>query len=281
MKSIEKYSIGIVGLGQIGGSFAASLRQRKPACKLIGFDINPFLTNIAVKQSIIDSSGSDEIDIINNSEILILALPISTIIKALNKYHGILKNKSLIVDLGSIREPVQKAVIKNRYLNHIGIHTICGTALKGHKSWNPDLFKNASCYIFHRSVTLKRAVLLAKQLVKAIGGKIEQIDYQKHDRVFAVTSGLPHIFAFLMNKMWNDLNVENSSLKGPSFNSSTRVVSSDPEMVTQLLYNNRLKIVKSMKKLEEKLNDFKLALSEDNFDYLKKTLIRYGKMSKR
>jgi len=277
LSSLGKFSVGILGLGQMGGSLAGALKARDRNLRINGFDIRKPLVKAALKTGIIENASGHELDLIESSEILILALPISIIIEMLDKYHRHLLRKILVIDFGSIRAPIQKTVAKFHLNNHVGIHPVCGTASRGCEAWNANLFEKAPCFVFAGQKGKYKPYILAKRLIKTIGGKMEEIDFIEHDAGFALTSGLPHIIAYSLLKLLRDSGISHRSLQGPSFASATRVASSDPEIVSQFLFHNRKFLIKQITGFEKQLKHFKALVATGDLQVLIEAIENYGK----
>jgi prephenate dehydrogenase len=270
-------TIGILGLGQMGGSLAMALKSGKKFRTVSGYDINRSLLNQANKNGIIDKEVNSEADLIEQSQIVVLALPINTILEILECHKQALSTKALVVDLGSVRGSIQRVSSRLRMRNHVGIHTICGTELRGRSAWNGKLYKGTSCFVFSNKPTDNNAVRQARKLIRLIGGQSVSMDYRKHDYAFAVTSGLPHILAYSLMKVRTRSRYIPVELEGPSFAGATRVSASDHVMAGQMLYHNRDNLLKAVSNIENNIMRIKKLLSGGDLKKLMLTLGSYGK----
>jgi len=271
------YIVGILGLGQMGGSLAMALKSGKPSWTVLGYDIKRSLLEWANKDGIIDKAADSEADLIERSQIIVLALPINAILEILERHKHTPSTKTLVVDLGSVRGSIQRVSSRLRMRNHVGIHPICGTALRGRSAWNGKLYKGKSCFVFSNKSTDNNAVRQARKLIRLIGGRPLAIDYRKHDWAFAVTSGLPHILAYSLMKVRTDSRYIPIEMECPSFAGATRVAASDPVMAGQVLYHNRDNLLKAFSKLEKNIMRIKELLSRGDLKKLILTLESYGR----
>ncbi len=200
-----------------------ALKSGEPSWTVLGYDIKNSLVTWAKKDRIIDRAAVSEADLIEQSQIVVLTLPINTILEILECHKHALSIKRLAVDLGSVRGSIQRMSSRLRMRNHVGIHPICGTQLRGRSAWNGKLFNGASCFVFSNKSTDNNAVKQARKLIRLIGGRPLAIDYRKHDYAFAVTSGLPHILAYSLMKVRTGSRHIPIELEGPSFAGATRV----------------------------------------------------------
>ncbi len=271
------YTIGILGLGQMGGSLAMALKSGNQYRTVLGYDIKKSLVTWAKKDRIIDRAAVSEADSIERSRVVVLALPINVILEMLERHKHALSTKTLVVDLGSVRGSIQKVSSRMRMRNHVGIHPICGTELKGRSAWNEELYKGTSCFVFSNKSTDNKAVRQARKLIRLIGGRPLAIDYRKHDYAFAVTSGLPHILAYSLMKVRTGSRYIPIELEGPSFAGATRVSASDPVLAGQMLYHNRENLLKAVSNIENNIMRIKKLLSVGDLEKLILTLESYGK----
>lgn len=276
MRKRKLYDIGIIGLGQMGGSLGLALRAGQSVRTLYGYDIDKSLLTAAINDSVIDVKCSTAFDLIEKSQIVVLALPIDEIIRVLKRYRMVLTTKLLVSDFGSVRRPIQSASARLRLNNHIGIHPICGTALRGRSGWNGNLFEDSDCFMFFRESSDLRAVRQAEYLIKSINAIPRRLDYRIHDLSFAMTSGIPHILGYSLTKLRRDSKNIPIEMEGPSFRSATRVAGSDPDMVARMLYHNRANIITAISKHERKIENLKKALMDGDLKRLTKMLKNYG-----
>lgn len=246
---------------------------------VLGYDIKESLVDSAEREGIIDTAAGSEADLIRRTQVVVLAVPINVILTILERYCHALISKALVVDLGSVRGPIQKVSSRLKMRNHVGVHPVCGTALRGRSAWNAKLFMRASCFVFSNPSTDENSILRAVKLIRLIGGKAVTIDYRKHDYAFAVTSGLPHVFAYSLMKVRSNSRGIPNELEGPSFAAATRVSASDPVMTAEILYSNRDYLLRAISRLERNVYRIKKLLSRGDSKKLARALESYGQTS--
>ena len=276
MRKRNYYDIGSLGLGQMGGSFGLALKAGQSVRTLCGYDIDKSLLKAALNDNVIDMKCGTAFDLIERSQIVVLALPIDEIIRVLKRYRMELSAKSLVTDFGSVRRPIQLVSARLRLNNHIGIHPICGTALRGRSGWNGNLFEDSDCFMFFRESSDLRAIKQAEYLIKSIYAMPRRLDYRIHDLSFAITSGLPHVLGYSLAKLRKDSKNIPVEMEGPSFRSATRIAGSDPNMVARMLYHNRANIITAISRHEGKIEKLKKVLVDGDLKRLTKMLKNYG-----
>jgi prephenate dehydrogenase len=268
VKRLTEMTTGILGLGQIGGSLALAFRANSVARKLIGYDRNEEILSVARGQSLIDAVVPDENALIQNANIVILALPIPEILRVLVDYSEILRDKQLVIDTGSVKSPMENEANRAGLTQFVGGHPLAGSEKRGSAGWDGDLFRGRPFFLTGGGRAGNQEQSQASQLVESIGARATPVDPGQHDRMIAVTIHLPHVLAYAQKKLFyrNNGHPNNKDLlRGPSFESATRVTASDPDMVSQMLWHNRKNILNAMDRLRDELAQFERALrSEDD-----------------
>jgi prephenate dehydrogenase len=268
---LSDFTVGIIGLGQIGGSIAAALKCHHPKTPITGADLDETLCLKARERGLIDVVAVDAEDVIDQTDIVIIALPVLAISDLLRKYRDSLKDKFLVTDTGSLKEEILTTAATFELHNFVGGHPLAGTELSGEQAWNHDLFHGANYFTSAPDAVSTQSEELIDELIVALGAKRIIIDSRLHDRIFSVSSNLPHLFAYILKAQFermNDLQGQNSAFACPSYRSATRVAHSDSEMVFQMLWGNRKNLAESLSDLRTDLERAQKALdSGDEMEF--------------
>ncbi len=273
MENFHELTIGILGLGQMGGSIAGGLKAFSPSQNIYGFDLSSDLTVEAFGQRIVGHISESADELIKVSDILILAIPVSEVENIIRRKSEILKSKLLVTDTGSLKETIINLAEEVGLNNFIGGHPLAGTEKRGSAAWNPELFKDR-LYFFTPIRDAPNATYKAMQYVITIlGAKPILVDPRTHDRIFATTNSLPHLFAYTLKKLFDNIDqpdTDKNHFLCPSFLSATRVASSEPEMVFQMLWHNRKNLAQALEKLIDELTRVRFILDEADRDKFRK-----------
>lgn len=270
MIDLRQCPIGIVGLGQIGGSLASALRQALPEQNILAFDVDSGLAEQASSHHLITGAAANIADLLQRADVVIIALPIQGICDLLADHGEQLRGKRLIADVGSLKSKIIETAQSLRLANFVGGHPLAGSERRGAGSWNPHLFERANYFVCAPPGCNPDAIGLHQQFVTAIGGVEIAIDPQIHDQIFATSSNIPHLLAFLLRAQFADATIEHretAAFACPSYRSATRVAASDPEMVYQMLWHNRKNLTAALRRFRDDLNAAQKAL--DNGDALR------------
>lgn len=251
--------VGIVGLGQIGGSIALSLKKdgRYEVC---GMDLNKSLLEDI--SSHIDATVNDLSELKKSVEFVILATPINTIKKLLKEFKGF---DGIVMDTGSTKLEIIEAARKSR-IKFVGGHPLAGTEKRGQEGWKSDLFVGSKFFL---SGNLRRRdKLVVEEVVKAIGAKPIWIEPDIHDLVMAYTSHMPYVIALVLTK----LSSQYKDFWGPGIRSTTRIAAQDPGMAFDILMTNRKNIENALQDFSNILMELKILMrnQEELRDFLEK-----------
>jgi len=264
--------ITVVGVGLIGGSLAKSIRKKRICKKIVGFFRNKEKLKRALKEKIVDDGYLDLKKSIQNSDLIILALPISQIISFMSKIKKISKNTSLIIDIGSTKLAIAKKADKLK-LNFVGTHPLAGSEKKGLAFSSDELFNNSKVLITPTKNTDKRAVSKIKLFWKRLNAQTVIFSPKHHDKILSYTSHLPHLTAFcLINSIPKDFLAFGAS----GLKDTTRIALSDVQIWSDIILSNRKELLNSLSSFEKQIKDLKRIIQKGN----NKQLIQILKKSK-
>lgn len=234
--------IGILGLGQIGGSLLLSLQEK---AELSGFDVSPKLLEEA--RGILDFLPRTEEELFSWAELTFLAIPVREIIKALPRLKPY--SDKLFIDTGSTKEEIMEKA-SDLGIRFAGGHPLAGTEKRGKESWQEDLFHGRPFYLFQGSYLGEDDRERAEKVVKLLGAEPIWWEPSEHDRVMALVSHLPYITSLALLASCRDL----KDHWGPGFLSATRLALQEPKMCSDILLTQR--------RLSEALDSFQKELSK-------------------
>jgi len=234
--------VGIVGLGQIGGSLALALKKTGKY-RITGMDISEEIREAISGK--IDGVTENYGELKNFSEIVILAVPVREIKKLL----GIFRDFSgIVMDTGSTKVEVMEEARKYGF-RFVGGHPLAGTEKIGPESWSSSLFQGTPFFLTGNLRKKDRVVV--ENLVRDTGANPVWIEPEIHDRIMAYTSHMPYVLALALTHLSSKF----SRFWGPGIKSTTRLAAQNPEMALDILFTNR-------KNIEDALQDFSNVLME-------------------
>jgi len=270
----------IIGCGMIGSSILRGAISRKLCKKIYVFEKNIKYQNQIKKinKKIILIKKLDKK--IKDMDLVVISTPMSEYQKIIIKLNKNLSNKTLITDVGSTRGNVAKLIKEklSKKLNWLMSHPISGSEASGPKYGSKNLFKNKWCIL----IKSKKNKLLESKLSrfwKKLGSRVLFMQEQEHDKIFAVTSHLPHLIAYNLIKTAQDFqkthkkNIIKYSAGG--LRDASRLAASNEIMWRDVLFNNSKNISRIIDLFIKNLKNFKMDINKKRnsllLDKLKKS----------
>ena len=139
----------IIGCGLIGSSLARAIKEHNLSEKIVSSNRSDIVNKKVLELKIVDNSSSDTQKMVNNSDLIIIATPLSSYENVILKIKNSLKNGMILTDVGSVKERVisllEKAIPKD--VSWISSHPIAGTEESGPEAGFSELFKNRWCIL--------------------------------------------------------------------------------------------------------------------------------------
>ena len=278
----------IVGCGLIGSSIVrASIKKKIPNKYFVyekSIKNNSTIKKINSKVILLKKLDHNISDI----DFIILSTPMSSYSRIITSLNKFLTNKALITDVGSTKKNVLKLKINklDKSLNWILSHPIAGSEVSGPEYGKANLFKNRWCIITKQKTDKK--VEKVERFWKKIGCKVIFMNPDEHDKIFAITSHLPHLIAYNLIKTAQDFqHKERKKLikfSAGGLRDFSRTAASNEIMWRDIFFNNKknmllainmfLKNLNSFKKNIEKLEDIKLRKKLLNSKKIRKEIIK-------
>ncbi len=272
----------IVGCGLIGSSILRASLNKKASKNFFVYEKSK--KNIReikkINKKIIILKKLD--NKISDIDFVVIATPMSQyerVIPHLNKY---LSKKSLITDVGSTKENISK-LKKNslsKSLDWIMSHPISGSEVSGPKYGSKSLFVNKWCIIFSDKNKIKQKKLV--NFWKKIGSKVIIMDEKIHDKIFSITSHLPHLIAYNLIKTAQDFQKTQKKdvikFSAGGLRDFSRIAASNEIMWRDIFFNNKNNIVRAINLFIKNLKSFKKNIENLDDNTLIKKLVNSKKV---
>ncbi len=257
----------IVGLGLMGGSFGLAMRDYFE--KIIGIDHNKNHCNEALKLGLVDEIGNFES--IEESDIVILAIPVKGIIKALNEISKLnFKDDLTIIDFGSTKESIIKSCPKHIRKNLVASHPMAGTEYSGPNAAIADLYNNKIMVVCNIEESGKVQRNRAVDIFNKLKMHIKYMDANEHDRHAAFISHMPHIVSFsIANAVLKQEDKEHIvTLAAGGFRDMSRLAKSNPHMWRDIFSENKKNLLDSIEAFKSELKKAKKMIENEEWDKL-------------
>ena len=221
-------------------------------------------------------------DKLSDVDLVVLSTPMSEyekIIPNLNKY---LNKNCLITDVGSTKENVLKLKNKklSKSLDWITSHPISGSEVSGPEYGTKNLFVNKWCVVVSDKNKIKQTKLL--KFWKKLGSNVIIMDAKIHDKIFSITSHLPHLIAYNLIKTAQDFQKKQKmdviKFSAGGLRDFSRIAASNEIMWRDIFFNNKRNIVNAINLFINNLNSFKKNIENLDDKSLRKKLINSKKV---
>ena len=243
--------LAVVGVGLIGGSLARVLREKGEVGEIVGIGRGTANLQRAVELGVIDRYEHDLKKGVADADMVFLATPVCTIADIVAEIAPALHSGAIVTDGGSVKEEI---VLRCEGLLagdtcFVGGHPIAGTEKSGVDASFSTLYKGKRCIITPTARTDARALEKVVRMWELAGSEVVLMNPDKHDKVFAAISHLPHMVAYsLVNAVGDYDGCDENILKysAGGFKDFTRIASSDPVMWRDIALQNRTAVLEMM-----------------------------------
>ncbi len=247
--------IAIVGVGLIGGSISAAVKERGLAKTIVGIGRSRDRLAAAQRSGLVDIVSID-VAATGSSDLVIVCTPVDCIAADVRAVAGASRSGALITDAGSVKGAICDALKDG--LRHgstfVGSHPLAGSEKTGWENAQADLFENRLCVITPGPNDDPQAVQTVEDFWRSIGMRTRRMSAQEHDRALAITSHLPHAVAAALASM---LTSETRDFAATGFRDTTRIAAGDPNIWTGIFLQNAEPVAEQIDVLIEKLSQLR------------------------
>ncbi len=271
----------IVGLGMIGGSLAAGLKQACYEGKITALVRSPASGERGLELGYIDEFSTNAADLIPTADIVMLAVPMLSMHSQLVAIKPYLKADTVVTDAGSVKTPFitdAKSVLGS-LARVVPGHPIAGREKTGVDAADPVLYQGRRVLLTPSEETEDDAIESVRSLWVLTGANVETLEPEQHDRVLAATSHLPHVLAFaLVDTLATQQEAEEIfRYAAGGFRDFSRIASSDAVMWRDVCLSNRDAILDSMDRLDVHLKKLRTSIANGDGQAIEETFKRAKK----
>lgn len=272
--------IAIFGVGLMGGAVALQIKKNGLAGSIAGIGRNEESLKKAVEAGLIDEWSLDFEESAGNCNLLILALPVSSILEYLPKAAGVVKPGCIVTDIGSVKKDIVKtgneAFSKRKDAWFAGSHPLCGSDLSGFENSSSVPMENRTCFVTIDDDTEQESAAKVALFWKSLGMTPFLMAPEKHDILMAAFSHMPHLMAAaLVNASGKctdyDMNLLARSA-GDGFRDATRIAGSDAALWSDICLRNTENLTECLEKLEDEIKMIRNALETGDEETMKDLL---------
>ena len=265
--SAVKSTVGIVGVGLIGGSLGMCL-SAKTDFRVVGWDVSSESLDTAVRIGAVSHRSSDLQALCAESDVVIIATPISVALDLLPVVLSSVGPDCVVTDVCSTKQRMVDLALTcaagDTAPVFVGGHPMAGSERQGISAADPYLFENA-LYVLtpplcdrEENPRVRRAVETLSDLIRQTGARLALMSPEDHDFMAAVVSHLPHVIAVALVETLDSYTEEHpsvSAMAAGGFRDVTRVASGDPELWTDILLSNAENVCEAIDRFSQVLSE--------------------------
>ena len=233
----NRLTVGVVGLGLIGGSFAKALKAHTPHTVLAD-DLDRTTLLAAQMTGAVDGELNEKT--LSSCDVLLLSLYPRATVDYVAARGAKLKPGCVVIDCCGVKRFVCERIdplAKQYGFLFFGGHPMAGSQFSGFSHARDNLFKGASMILTAGEINDIRLLERLKGFFTSLGfEKLTITTPQAHDRIIAYTSQLAHIVSNAYIKSPTAL--QRSGFSAGSFRDMTRVARLNIPMWTELFLEN-------------------------------------------
>ena len=266
--------VALIGLGLIASSMCHAMRRAGLAGEIVGYARSAETRDIARDIGLCDIVCETAAEAAQDADLVVLCVPVGAMDSVAREIGPVLKPGATVSDVGSVKRTVIDAVGPHvpEGVHFIPAHPLAGTEHSGPRSGFAELFDNRYTILVPVEGSDPQAIERLKAFWTGIGALTETMDAEHHDLVLAVTSHTPHLIAYTMVGVADDLRrVTDSEVikySAAGFRDFTRIAASDPVMWRDVFLSNKEATLEILGRFTEELFALQRAIRQGDGDHL-------------
>ena len=266
--------VAMIGLGLIASSMFWGIRRAGLANEVTGYARSAETRDTARQIGLCDRVCDTMQEAVAGADLVVLAVPVGVMEQVMQHIAPYLAEGAIVTDVGSVKRHVISAVQPHlpSHAHFVPAHPLAGTEHSGPESGFAELFDHRWCLLVPLEDTPAEQVARVRALWEGLGSYVDEMDADHHDLVLAVTSHAPHLIAYTMVGVADDLRrVTDSEVikySAAGFRDFTRIAASDPTMWRDVFLTNKDATLEILGRFTEELFALQRAIRTGDGDML-------------
>ena len=266
--------VALIGLGLIASSMAYAIRRGGLVGTVTGYARSAETRDTARDLGFCDQICDTITEAVKDADLVVLCVPVGAMEQVARDIAPALKVGATVSDVGSVKRAVIEAVQPHLPdgVHFVPAHPLAGTEHSGPASGFAELFDQRWTIVVSDCCDDLAATDRVIDLWKGMGAFVDEMDAEHHDRVLAVTSHTPHLIAYTMVGVADDLSrVTDSEVikySAAGFRDFTRIAASDPTMWRDVFLNNKEATLEILGRFTEELFALQRAIRQGDGEHL-------------
>jgi len=260
----------IIGCGLHGSSVLRSIHKNKLADKVYIYEKSKKnisrIKNLKLPGKVVSSLK----EAVTKSNFIIFCTPMSEYKNIIMKINNYISPNTLITDVGSSKIESSKIIKKflKKGIAWTSSHPIAGSEVSGPQHGKSNMFEGRWCILIKEKNTSKKNLNFLKKFWEKIGSKVTIMSPEKHDKIFSITSHLPHLIAYNLVKSAQDFEKKQSydliKYSAGGLRDFSRIAASNEIMWRDIFFNNNKNISNAIDLFIKNLKSFKSDINSKN-----------------
>jgi cyclohexadieny/prephenate dehydrogenase len=266
--------VALIGLGLIASSMAHAMRRDGLAGEIVGTARSEATRETVRRMGFCDRVVDTAAEAVEGADLVVIATPVGVMSAIAEEIGPHLKPGATVTDVGSVKRAVVDAIAPHmpEGVYFVPAHPLAGTEHSGPESGFAELFENRWLIIVPQEGCPREPIDRLRGLWEAMGSFVEEMEVDHHDLVLAVTSHTPHLIAYTMVGVADDLRRVTDSevikFSAAGFRDFTRIAASDPVMWRDVFLNNKEATLEILGRFTEELFALQRAIRTGDGDHL-------------
>jgi prephenate dehydrogenase len=277
-------TVGVIGLGLIGGSMALDLKRRGFAASTLGVEQDPVAAEAARTIGLVDEVVPYE-DCIARADIIVVAVPVGTAVKMvpdiLNHFE---QGDKIVIDVCSTKSQICHATQYHpRRGQFVSTHPMAGTEYSGPWAAQPGLFDGRACIFANTEDSHPKAVKTIEELYAVLNMRPIYMNADQHDVHTAYVSHISHVTSFALALTVLDKEKDEKhifDLASGGFSSTVRLAKSNADMWVPILSQNHDNVLQVMDTYIDKMRQFRDAIATYDETKIRELIAEANKIKK-
>ncbi len=274
----------IIGCGLLGSSLVRRISKKRIAKKIYIYEKSKLNITKIKKLKLPGTIVKSLKDGVINSDLIIFCTPMSEYKKLILKINKFILPKTLITDIGSSKIESSKIIAKflKKDIHWTRSHPITGSEVSGPEHGKENIFENKWCVLIKDKKTNLRHLKFLNSFWKKVGSKTVIMNSEQHDKIFSITSHLPHLIAYNLVKSAQDyekmLKFNLIKYSAGGLRDFSRIAASNEIMWRDIFFDNKINITKAIDLFIRNLKSFKKDINKKNNKSILKKLVQTKKV---
>ena len=276
-------TIGVIGLGLIGGSLALDLKRRGFAQKVLGVENDSVAAQAALTIGLADEIVPYE-TCVQEADIIVVAVPVGTAVKMVPDILDKIGPEQLVIDVCSTKSQICHAVKYHpKRGQFVSTHPMAGTEYSGPWAAQPGLFDGRACIFADTEESAPKAVKAIEQMYGVLNMRPIYMNADQHDVHTAYVSHISHVTSFALALTVLDKEKDEKhifDLASGGFASTVRLAKSNADMWVPILTQNHDNVLHVMDTYIEKMQQFRDAVATYDEDKIRELIQEANRIKK-